>query len=46
MLDKTENALGGDPIDLLGAADYRYRLSVDGAMNVTAISEYLGALAT
>jgi len=46
VLDKTEQALGGDPIDLVGAADYRYTLTTDGAMNVTALSEYLGALAT
>jgi len=45
VIDKTENAAGGDPIDLLGAADFRFRLSVDGAMNPAIIAEYLGTLA-
>jgi hypothetical protein len=45
VIDKTEDALGGDPIDLVGAADFRYRLTCDGAMTATFIQEYLGTLA-
>lgn len=44
VIDRTERGYGGDPIDLLGAADYRYILTVDGAMTVTTLSEYLGRL--
>lgn len=44
VIDKTEDALGGDPIDLVGAADFRYRLTMDGAATVTFIQEYLGTL--
>lgn len=46
VLDKTENYMGGDPIDLLGAADFRFRLTADGAMNPAIIAEYLGTLAS
>lgn len=45
VVDKTEDALGGDPIDLVGAADFRYRLTADGAMTVNFVQEYLGTLA-
>jgi hypothetical protein len=46
VIDRTEDALGGDPIDLVGAADFRFRVSVDGAMTVNFIQEYLGTLST
>lgn len=46
VIDKTEAALGGDPIDLTGAADFRYRLNLTGAMTLNFIQEYLGTLAT
>lgn len=46
VIDKTESALGGDPIDLTGASDFRYRLSMDGAATVNFVQEYLGTLAT
>lgn len=45
VIDKTEAALGGDPIDLLGAADFRFKLTTDGAMNPAILAEYLGTLA-
>ncbi len=44
VVDKTERGFGGDPIDLVGVSDFRYNLTVDGAMTVTAYSEYLGRL--
>jgi hypothetical protein len=44
VLDRTEKGYGGDPIDLMGAADYRYILTVSGAMTVKTLSEYLGRL--
>jgi hypothetical protein len=43
-IDKTEQGYGGDPIDLLAVADYRYRLAVSGAMAINVYSEYLGRL--
>lgn len=43
-VDKTERGFGGDPIDLVGVSDFRYNLTIDGAMTVTAYSEYLGRL--
>lgn len=46
VIDKTEYALGGDPIDLVGAADFRYRLTLDGAATVSVVQEYLGTLAS
>lgn len=46
VIDKTEDGLGGDPVDLVGASDFRYRLTVDGAMTVNFVQEYLGTLAT
>lgn len=46
VIDKTEYALGGDPIDMVGAADFRYRLTVDGAATCSILQEYLGTLAT
>jgi hypothetical protein len=44
MIDTTENGYGGEPIDLYGMTDFRYRLAVSAAMTLTAISEYLGVL--
>ncbi len=44
MIDTTENARGGDAIELYGMTDYRYRLNVSAAMTITSISEYLGTL--
>lgn len=46
VIDKTERGMGGDPIDLVGASDFRYRLTVDGAMTVNFVQEYLGTLAS
>ena len=44
MIDPSENGRGGDPIELYGMTDFRYRLNVSAAMNLTCISEYLGVL--
>ncbi len=44
IIDSTENGYGGEPIDLFGMTDYRYRLDVSAAMTLTCISEYLGVL--
>ena len=44
MIDTTENGYGGEPIDLFGMTDYRYRLNVSAAMTLTCLSEYLGVL--
>lgn len=44
MVDSTENGYGGEPIDLYGMTDYRYRLDVSAAMTLTCLSEYLGVL--
>ena len=46
VIDRTEDALGGDPIDLVGAADFRYRITADGAMTLNVVQEYLGTLST
>lgn len=43
-LDKTERGYGGDPIDLVGVSDYRYKLDMSGAATLTIYSEYLGRL--
>ena len=43
-IDPSEKGDGGEPIDLYGMTDFRYRLSVDGAMTATILSEYLGVL--
>lgn len=43
-IDTTENGYGGEPIELFGMTDYRYRLNVSAAMTLTCISEYLGVL--
>lgn len=44
VIDTTELGYGANNIGLRGVQDYRYRLDVDQAMNVTAISEYIGVL--
>jgi hypothetical protein len=46
VIDKTEDAIGGDPIDLVGAADFRYRLTLDNAATLLVQQEYLGTLAS
>lgn len=43
-IDRTEKGYGGDPLNLQGLQDYRYILTVDGAMTLTAITEYMGRL--
>lgn len=43
-IDTTENGYGGEPIDLYGMTDFRYRLAVSAAMTLTSISEYMGVL--
>ncbi len=43
-IDRTERAIGGDPVDLLGVSDFRYKLTTDGAMDLIIHSEYLGRL--
>lgn len=43
-IDTTENGYGGEPIELYGMTDFRYRLDVSAAMTLTCISEYLGVL--
>jgi hypothetical protein len=44
MIDMSENGYGGEPIDLYGMTDFRYRLDVSAAMTLTALSEYFGVL--
>lgn len=44
MIDTTENGYGGEPIDLFGMTDFRYRLNVSATMTLTVLSEYLGVL--
>jgi len=44
MIDMTENGYGGEPIDLYGMTDFRYRLNVSTGMTLTALSEYMGVL--
>jgi hypothetical protein len=46
VIDKTEDAVGGDPIDLTGAADFRYRMTLDAAASLLIQQEYLGTLAS
>lgn len=43
-IDLSENGYGGEPVDLYGMTDFRYRLNVSAAMTLTAISEYMGVL--
>ena len=44
VVDKTERGYGGDPIDLLGVSDFRYKFTMTGAATLTILSEYLGRL--
>lgn len=44
VVDKTERGYGGDPIDLVGVSDFRYKLTMTGAATLTILSEYLGRL--
>ena len=44
VIDTTELGYGGNNIGLGGVQDFRYRLDVDQAMSITAISEYIGVL--
>lgn len=43
-IDFTENGYGANALDLRGYQDFRYRLDVTGASQITFISEYLGIL--
>lgn len=43
-IDRTEWGYGGDPIPLVNVTDYRYKLTIDGAMTLTILSHYLGQL--
>lgn len=43
-VDKTERGYGGDAIALIGAVDYRYKLTMTGAASLTVYSEYMGFL--
>lgn len=43
-IDSAENGQGGEPIELFGMTDYRYRLNISAAMTLTCLSEYLGVL--
>lgn len=43
-VDFTENGYGANALDLRGYQDFRYRLTMTGAAQVTFISEYLGIL--
>lgn len=44
VIDKTERGIGGDPIALVGATDFRYRLTMTGAASLVIYSEYIGGL--
>lgn len=44
VVDKTERGYGGDPIDLVGVSDFRYKFTMTGAATLTILSEYLGRL--
>ncbi|AUR98305.1 double jelly roll capsid protein [Vibrio phage 1.249.A._10N.261.55.B9] len=44
VVDKTERGYGGDPIDLVGVSDFRYKLDMTGTATLTIYSEYLGRL--
>ena len=44
VIDKTERGYGGDPIDLVGVSDFRYKFTMTGASTLTILSEYLGKL--
>lgn len=44
IIDKTERGYGGDPIDLVGVSDFRYKFTTTGAASLTILSEYLGRI--
>ena len=44
VIDTTELGYGANNIGLRNVQDFRYRITCDGAMTITAISEYLGVL--
>lgn len=44
VVDKTECGYGGDPIDVTGYSDFRYRLDMTGAASLTVYQEELGVL--
>lgn len=44
VVDRTERGIGGDPIALVGAQDFRYIIETSAAMTVTIFSENFGKL--
>lgn len=44
VVDRTERGYAQNTINLQGVRDFRYKVTATGAMTVTFISEYLGAL--
>ncbi len=44
VIDRTESGIGGDPIPLVGANDFRYILEASAAMTLTIFSENIGVL--
>jgi len=44
VIDRTERGIGGDPIALVGASDFRYIVKASAAMTITIFSENLGRL--
>ena len=44
MIDTAENGHGAEAVDLWAMQDFRYRLDVSAAMDITCLSEYLGVL--
>lgn len=43
-VDWTEQGFGGNLLDLMGYSDFRYRLTMTGAADLTIIQEYMGVL--
>ena len=44
IIDRCEGGFGGAGINLIGASDFRYKLTVNGASTIDVVSEYLGSL--
>ncbi|ACR11120.1 major capsid protein P2 [Teredinibacter turnerae] len=44
FIDRTEKGYGGDPMQLVGAQDFRYFLECSGAMSIDCMVETLGAM--
>ena len=44
VIDRTERGVGGDPIPLVGATDFRYIVKASSAMTLTIYSENMGKL--